>query len=58
MKKIEYTKCPFCGSVVEVDVEFAKSNGRIFCGECCKAFDIHIEDEPVKKQEKDDYNYW
>ena len=53
MKKdsnIEYTKCPFCKSVVEVNVRFAKENGRIFCNSCCKAFDIMIEDdEPEEK---------
>lgn len=61
----EYTPCPFCKSVVTIDVKFAKSNGRVFCGSCCKSFDIHIEeDEEEKKEEKafksvrDDFDYW
>ena len=62
----EYTKCPFCKSVVKVDVKFAIKNGRIFCNSCCKAFDISIEEEeevpvkeePVKKPIRDDFDYW
>lgn len=61
---IEHTVCPFCKSIVEVNVKFAKSNGRIFCNSCCKAFDIHIEDdEPEEKKQDytppqtDDYDY-
>jgi transcription elongation factor Elf1 len=62
-KNTEYVKCPFCKSVVEVDVAFAKKNGRVFCGACCKSFDIRIEEddepeEPVKKPIKDDFDYW
>ena len=54
-----YTKCPICDSIVEVDIAFAKQNGRIFCGTCCRAFDISIEEEkPEKVIEYDDLNYW
>lgn len=44
-KNIEYCKCPFCGYTVEIDVAWAKKNGRVFCGTCCKAFDLRIEED-------------
>jgi hypothetical protein len=63
-KNIEYTKCPYCKSVVEVDVDFAIRNGRIFCNSCCKSFEIHVgkeEPPPIpksKKEEVDDDGFW
>lgn len=62
-KNIEYTKCPYCKSVVEVNINFAIRNGRIFCNSCCKAFDIHVgeeEDEAPKskKEEVDEDGFW
>lgn len=54
MSKYEYTNCPFCRSTVEIDISWAIRNGRVFCGECCKAFDIRVgeetSDEPPKKE--------
>lgn len=65
-RNIEYTKCPYCKSVVEVNIDFAIRNGRIFCNSCCKAFDIQVGEEeddevptPVsKKEEVDDDGFW
>ena len=61
-KNTDFTKCPFCKSVVEVDIDFAIKNGRIFCNACCKAFDIKVgeeeEDSKPKKKEVDDFDYW
>jgi transcription elongation factor Elf1 len=37
-------KCPYCESAVKVDFNFAKENGRVFCGTCCKSFDVEIDD--------------
>lgn len=55
MSKTQYTACPFCKSVVEVDINWAIRNGRIFCGGCCKSFDIRVgeetDDDPPKKEE-------
>ena len=55
MSKIQYTGCPFCKQVVEVDISWAIRNERIFCGSCCKSFPIRVgeetEDEPPKKEE-------
>lgn len=34
--------CPFCKYPVEVDMEWAARNGRVFCGTCCKAFDVNV----------------
>jgi uncharacterized Zn finger protein (UPF0148 family) len=51
MKNTEYCKCPFCKSTVEIDVKFAAKNGRIFCGGCCKAFNIKIEEEVETEEE-------
>lgn len=54
MSKHEYTPCPFCKSIVEVNIDWAIRNGRIFCGGCCKSFDIRVgeetSDEPPKKE--------
>lgn len=44
-EKFTFVKCPFCKSTVEVDIEFARKNERIFCGSCCKSFDIKIDDD-------------
>lgn len=49
-REMEYIKCPFCKSAVEIDVEFAAKNGRVFCNGCCKAFDVKIQ----KATEDDD----
>lgn len=45
MSKYEYTPCPFCKSIVEIDVSWAIYNGRVFCGTCCKSFDVRIGEE-------------
>lgn len=46
--------CPFCKYTVEIDVIFAKKNGRVFCGTCCKSFEIFIkEDEPETEEVKE-----
>lgn len=54
MSKVQYISCPFCKSTVEIDISWAIRNGRVFCGSCCKAFDIRVgeetEDEPPKKE--------
>lgn len=41
-------QCKYCGSVVEVSTEWIEKNERVFCGECCKAFDISVKDIPKK----------
>lgn len=38
-------QCPFCSAPVEIDIDWARKNGRIFCGGCCKAFDVTIQSE-------------
>lgn len=54
MSKIQYIPCPFCKSTVEINISWAIRNGRVFCGSCCKSFDIRVgeetEDEPPKKE--------
>lgn len=44
-KEYDFTKCPYCKSVVKIDIEFAIKNERVFCNSCCKAFDIKIGEE-------------
>jgi len=52
------TPCPYCRSIVEVNITWAIKNGRVFCNSCCKAFDIRVGEEEteevpeVKKDEK------
>lgn len=35
--------CKYCSSSIEVPLKWAQDNGRIFCGGCCKSFDVAIE---------------
>jgi transcription elongation factor Elf1 len=51
-REVEHVKCPMCKSTVEIDVEFAIKNQRVFCGGCCKAFDIKIQ--RVHDEKKDE----
>lgn len=60
---IEHCRCPYCKSEVEINVAWAKKNGKVFCNACCKSFDLRIEEdeepnEKVTKSEKDDFDYW
>lgn len=41
----EYTPCPFCKTIVEIDIGWAIRNGRVFCGGCCKSFEIRVGEE-------------
>ena len=59
------TKCPLCKSEVEIDVDFAIKNKRVFCTECCRAFDVEIDEKPTYKSysemeyddEEDDFEF-
>ena len=55
MSKVQYISCPFCKSTVEIDISWAIRNGRVFCGSCCKSFDIRVgeetDDDPPKREE-------
>lgn len=46
-------QCPYCKYTVMIDLKWAEKNGRVFCGTCCKSFEIHIGEEetehPVNK---------
>lgn len=64
--KTEIVPCPYCKSDVEVDVDWAIRNGRVFCGNCCKSFPIRIGEipEPPKPTKEeipprdDDWSDW
>lgn len=51
------TKCPLCKSEIDIDVEFAVKNKRVFCPECCRAFDVDISEKP-KYEEYSDVEYY
>lgn len=52
-------KCPYCKYNLEIDVKFAEENGRVFCGTCCKAFDIELrEEETTEDPYSDMENYF
>ena len=38
-------RCPFCSYPVQSDKDFAIKNKRIFCGTCCKSFDVDIQED-------------
>lgn len=43
-------QCPYCSAPVEIDITWARKNGRVFCCGCCKAFDVKVPEESA-------YNY-
>jgi Fe-S-cluster containining protein len=45
-------KCPFCKSIIDVDIAWAIKNQRIFCGDCCKSFPVAIRGEEVEEKEE------
>jgi len=47
--KIESIHCPICQNAINVPTNWAIENGRIYCPDCCKAFDVTI------KEDEDDY---
>lgn len=36
-------KCPYCKATIKVDLDWVSKNGRCFCPNCCKAFDLLVE---------------
>jgi predicted Zn finger-like uncharacterized protein len=38
-------QCPYCGAHFVVEKDWIIQNGRVFCGTCCKAFDVSLEKE-------------
>ena len=41
----DHIKCPYCKSIIKVDIDWIIKNGRVFCPSCCKAFDLSVEDD-------------
>ena len=52
MTATQPTQCPFCKSIVLVNIRWAIQNGRVFCNSCCKSFDIHVGEEEDEKVEQ------
>lgn len=46
-------ECQFCNSIIEVPKEWVIKNLRVFCGSCCKSFDVRIQLEPEQEEEED-----
>lgn len=38
-------QCPYCGVNLEVETDWVAKNERVFCGTCCKAFDVQVEED-------------
>jgi len=36
---------------MEIDLDFAIENGRVFCGTCCKAFEVDFEKKKIEEDE-------
>jgi len=51
------TQCPYCRYTVMINLKWAEKNGRVFCGTCCKSFEVHVGEEeneaPAKEQTED-----
>ena len=58
MSKFQYISCPFCKATVQIDINWAIRNERVFCNTCCKSFPIHVgeetDDEPPEPTKKED----
>ena len=46
-------ECPYCESIVESPRSWIIKNGRVFCGTCCKSFDVSESDLPKKVEYPD-----
>ena len=51
MSKMQYIQCIYCKYPMEIDLDFAIKNGRVFCGTCCKAFEVDFEKKKIKEDE-------
>lgn len=51
--KMQVIQCIYCEIPMEIDVEFAINNERVFCGNCCKAFDVKIDKKKIEEEEED-----
>lgn len=49
--KTQVMNCPFCNSILDVDIDWAIRNERIFCGTCCKSFPVRIGEDTTDKPE-------
>lgn len=49
--KTQIMNCPFCKSIVDVDIDWAIRNERIFCGGCCKSFPIRVGEDTEDEKE-------
>lgn len=38
-------KCPWAGHTVVTTMEWVEKNGKVYCNDCCKAFDVEIRDD-------------
>jgi hypothetical protein len=50
--KDQEIKCPYCDTIFEVEADWIVKNERVFCGACCKSFDVKLED---KKERSTNY---
>ena len=50
--------CPFHDGEILIDVDWAATNGRVFCEVCCKAFDVQIKEQikPTEEEIKEKFN--
>ena len=49
-------ECKFCqNDILQIPLDWIVKNGRVFCGNCCKSFEVRAEKEPelpFKKEER------
>lgn len=46
------TTCPICKYPIEIDIEWAAKNGRVFCGTCGKSFEVGLRESSDKALEE------
>ena len=46
-------ECKFCESEIEVPKSWIIHNGRVFCGCCCKSFEVRLGEEILAPVNKD-----
>jgi endogenous inhibitor of DNA gyrase (YacG/DUF329 family) len=45
---VDNVKCPYCNAIIKLDIDWVIKNGRGFCTNCCKAFDLTVEEDDEK----------
>lgn len=46
--------CPLCRYPLEICINWAQKNKRVFCGTCCRSFDVDFSSQPLLSEYEED----